>query len=863
MTERAPIIDDRFSESYFWRQSSISKSETAQLGQQSLPAMPEGPLWSNKQILPESEELLEDDIDLRHVPEAPIVGRPDLQWPPPDPNAAERTTSRESGERSRPRSGSCRADLQLDAAGTPGSAGSTRVRVAATPATLEPPPTQSPMVSSILNWARSERTPAATPVVQVEAPPTPLAQPVFEPPAALAPPPPMEPPAALAPEVVIASPPPVAQPPAGVASPVNLMSPASTRLSFSERASPGEGSVASPEFFRTAPPSPPPVLVLAVADGKGEREGARRQRALAALALLGLTATVAGCVVMTRRLRGRAEAGSWSIDFASADPFAPPDWRWSDSIGGAGGGLQWFRPANARRQRGSLALEARPTWEVALPGESGSMGYRRALGCGRATAAQALGGCADGSSFNLELGSSCAADVLAARCNASAGLAAAKGKGLPTVLPPATSARFYAAHPSGRGIITHGRLELRVRLPIGEWLRPFVHLLPARLGDAAAQAADGLDVAALRLLDSRGNDCADFKDKLSAQTLASSIQWGPSAAARAAPAAVGLWSAAHGGLLGHTFLTIGLERSATRLRTFVRDGHGLKPSEEATVLNVEIRPLPRLLNVETARARGDGRRELCVTAPPAAESCTPLEPTAGKRLSGTLDGLFNAPLALVVGLAVGSGGASAAAAADNYWAGNELGNGECSKPWTDGADAAARFYAAHGRWGPTWLRPRLEIERIDFAELPTAGGDVAAAGGGAQQRAPASGRARPSPSPPSPPAPPPSPPPKPVEMSVSDLAAANDATTAPEVLSIYEAHVCAICHSHRCDSTDANSCGGRNKNFARPTSNPSASEQWACLCACCSAHCGVQRSCAASPRIPQPISYLRRKPTGA
>jgi hypothetical protein len=881
--------------------------------------MPDGPLWAipgKNQILPDSTELLDEDVDalLNPPPESARVAEAQQREMPQLRPVGAHPKSMATGDfmpwlHSTPKPEETPAPSSPEA--QPGR--SNAAPESSLPSPLPTPPPAKPHAGA------DDETPVPTPATA----------------AASSPPPAMgaariKPNRAAASTTAPTSPPPAVWTPSEPAgSPEFVSAPTSAdRLAVGARArepatSPTPGSMA-----RMAGASSPSAVAIEVENGK---EGPkRRKRALWLLLLLLLLATggIVGALIgggKPKGALGRGGSGSWTLNFhAHGELLNAPDWHLADSLWGAHGGLQWFRPANARLHRGSLVLVAKLTDSVPLPDDRrphGRMGPASVLGCGRTEPSEALSPCVTTELVQLQLGERCARDLLAGSCNATAGVALPKSKAPPSILPPVASALFHAGEEKagGAGVVTHGVLEMRVRLPIGDWLRPFIHLIPAPLATAAIdlapaassssvdvasgssssgaasrapqQLADGLDLRAIRLLDSRGNlGCSPgpsggFKDGLSARSLSARVEWGPSASAgklgartaaalftRAAADAADAAEQQHEQRelppLGQSWLTLGLNRTARRLHTYLRDEEDKGRVHTLLLLELETEA------AEEGKAEKGGKRSVCIAVRDGERSCQPLPPLPPDDASQSaanadappqqqerqqLNGLFDMPLALVVGLAVGSGAPVSDPTLTAFGAGAEMGGGECAKPWKDeSTDAAARFYAHAADIVESWQQPQLEVAWIRFdaeedtTEHAAAAGGAAGAGGrgilglevgyagGRAGGGGGGGSGKDN-----------------AEVSIDDLSPTElavqvDAPVAPEVLSEDEAHVCRMCTGHRCSITLDRSCAVRNGNYVN--ADPTAAERWDCLCSCCSSQCGISKSCAASP--PEPASPI-------
>mmetsp|Transcript_12015 Transcript_12015/g.35682 ORF Transcript_12015/g.35682 Transcript_12015/m.35682 type:complete len:988 (-) Transcript_12015:47-3010(-) len=412
----------------------------------------------------------------------------------------------------------------------------------------------------------------------------------------------------------------------------------------------------------------------------------------------------------------RSDVAVWHLEFNSESELAEGGWVLTSSLWGSSGGFQWYRPANARVVDGVLTLRAQPT-DLSATGPSGEpFGAERVLGCARDTAAAATSKCArratEGNT-EIDLGYECQTDPLRYLCAAQSGVEADGFAPFASMLPPATSAQLHAPASSGSpeapggrvpvGVVTHGRLEIRARLPVGDWLRAGIDLVPAPLQQPSARASNPLNAQRVHVLDARGNKCSS-DTRPGAQAFTSRVEWGVGATQFFGEWTASTFRDAEGDWLHKDWHTFGLVRTNTTMYTYVDDDAN------------------RVLELELERTAATDMERLCVTARGHQSSCTiwfPVPDPAASTIRAS--GLFDVPLALVMQLAVGDGFAplkedageddGEAAEASSFFGDA----GMCGKPWEDGAtDAAAHFYAARDTWFPTWVAPELSIDWIRF-----------------------------------------------------------------------------------------------------------------------------------------------------
>ncbi|KAJ1629676.1 hypothetical protein T492DRAFT_1009414 [Pavlovales sp. CCMP2436] len=794
--------------------------------------MPAGPLWvlpGKKQILPQSQELLEEDVEA-FLSTAPSPQTSRAQSPFDPRGGVVLRTSRRPSVVAGPPPPTPPVERASELAPPPSTP---PVERAPEPAPAQPKLTSPPA-------RRAE-------VVEVAVLQAGLATPSTAPPALLT-----SPPTASTVHNHLGSP--------GLASPRTCSPGLGSPRTCSPGTWPSSTSVStlnSPQRYSIAPAPASasrfaavgPVEAAGVAGGlgglgkavKGGQAKAGKSSNAALALLAALLVTVIGVVALSS---GKAAddgqlglaGGGWRMEGTSG-----ASWELADSFYGAGGGQQWFRKESARATPGSLLLTAAPTADARVLGHR--LGYAGVLGCGRdGSPAAALAGCQSTVVLFFEAGAKCASDPLAARCNATAGKVAPKSKAPPSQLPPATSAMVHSERhrAAGDAIVTHGRLEISLKLPKGDWLRPYVHLLPAPLSAPRAQLSDGLGVRAIRLLDGRGNGCTTFKDGLSASSFASELELGPSELKAKAPGARALFASPDGSPLGDSWVTLVLERSATRLRL--------------TAKRAQDSGAPRRLLLVELEPTATGR-QLCTSTTAEGRACVqlgPAPPPGEAEAESAVSGLFDAPLALVAGLAVASGQPGGTAPLDGYWGSELSGGGECGRSWQDGApDASAKLFAAQAQWLPSWTQPSLEIGKIAFtpaarSALTAASASASAnfaAGGEADSAALRDAALRTAKAAKAPKSY--------AEVDVEDLSpselAGDMGAVAPLELDSDGSFICAMCISHRC-STNDRTCAVRN-GLTQGT-KPSAEERWSCLCSCCESQCGLGSSCTHTPAAP-------------
>lgn len=235
-------------------------------------------------------------------------------------------------------------------------------------------------------------------------------------------------------------------------------------------------------------------------------------------------------------------------------------------------------------------------------------------------------------------------------------------------LPPVVSARLST---KGQYALTYGRVECRLRVPVGDWLWPALWLLPA-----AEHAAPWPRSGEIDLLEARGNSPA-FKVAGSDQ---SGFGGNDRIAATAHCASAGgqddfvmrNTSLTDGLLDEHGFLVIGVERSPGYVRTYA--------------------------------LQNDGRERTLTESPKGGPKCAQqLQKQQQHESETNAPHPFDQPFYLIINVAVGG----AVGGGVPYWGTNALWHG-CAPP---NCAPGTLFKQRQDEWLPTWMRP-LEVDWI-------------------------------------------------------------------------------------------------------------------------------------------------------
>ncbi|KAI8053111.1 concanavalin A-like lectin/glucanase domain-containing protein [Gilbertella persicaria] len=239
-------------------------------------------------------------------------------------------------------------------------------------------------------------------------------------------------------------------------------------------------------------------------------------------------------------------------------------------------------------------------------------------------------------------------------CDRSSG-AAANGN----YLNPIQSARIRTINSV---TLRYGKVEVRARLPKGDWLWPAIWMLPKYDSYGAWPASGEIDI-----MESRGNEDYPFGNT---SIVSSTLHWGPNFYLNKYLLTTDQLKSS----LPHTwadgFHTYGLEWSEEGIRTYV-DGN--------TLLQVDFD--------KTAWERGQFS-----------------SPTMNPWKSGDISAPFDQEFYLILNLAVGG--------VNGYWP------DDASKPWkNDDSHAVNQFYDAKNNWLPTWGKGNRRALAIDWVKM--------------------------------------------------------------------------------------------------------------------------------------------------
>ncbi|BFZ64386.1 hypothetical protein YB2330_005529 [Saitoella coloradoensis] len=221
------------------------------------------------------------------------------------------------------------------------------------------------------------------------------------------------------------------------------------------------------------------------------------------------------------------------------------------------------------------------------------------------------------------------------------------------IIPPIKSARLTT---KASASIKYGRVEVRARLPKGDWIWPAIWMLPVNNTYGVWPKSGEIDIA-----ESRGNDI--FYPEGGRDIISSTLHWGPDSAND------GYWRTNNKHRLPHTsfdegFHTFGLEWSEKYLFTYV-------DSRLQTVLYTKFQtPFWDRGSFPLSNANGT----------------TYVNPWS----SGTSSTPFDQEFYLILNVAVGG---------TNGW----FVDGKDNKPWVDASSTAmGDFWRQRETWLPTW-----------------------------------------------------------------------------------------------------------------------------------------------------------------
>ena len=207
----------------------------------------------------------------------------------------------------------------------------------------------------------------------------------------------------------------------------------------------------------------------------------------------------------------------------------------------------------------------------------------------------------------------------------------------------------------------YGRVEVRAKLPEGDWLWPAIWLLPRRNQYGGWPASGEIDI-----MESRGNPNYPFSAGGGVESFGSTLHWGPD------------WSQnrfelthvdfKHSAKLSEEFHTYGLHWTADRLYTYFDNPSNI-------ILDVDL----------SSQSFWDKGKFASSYKNPWA---------------GLVNAPFNEEFYIVINLAVGG--------TAGYFP-----DGVAGKPWSDKSSTSVnQFYDAKGQWWPTWKNPKLQIDSV-------------------------------------------------------------------------------------------------------------------------------------------------------
>ncbi|KAJ7186444.1 GH16 beta-1,3-glucan recognition protein [Mycena filopes] len=223
------------------------------------------------------------------------------------------------------------------------------------------------------------------------------------------------------------------------------------------------------------------------------------------------------------------------------------------------------------------------------------------------------------------------------------------------ILPPVMSARISTRRSAS---LKYGRVEVRAKLPTGDWLWPAIWMLPVDSAYGPWPLSGEIDI-----MEARGNGPKYPKQGIN--YVRSSLNWGPATFLNAVAKTYG-WLMERRGRFDEEFHTFALEWSEDFIRTYV-------DSRLKNVYETKIS--------ESFWQRGD--------FPTVVQNGTQSVVLENPWVNGTKAAPFDQPFYLIMNVAVGG---------TNGW----FPDGP-EKPWLDGSGTAALdFLRAQDQWYPTW-----------------------------------------------------------------------------------------------------------------------------------------------------------------
>ena len=243
------------------------------------------------------------------------------------------------------------------------------------------------------------------------------------------------------------------------------------------------------------------------------------------------------------------------------------------------------------------------------------------------------------------------------------------GGGGGNVINPVLSARLRTAESFA---FRYGRVEVRARLPRGDWLWPAIWLMPTNAAYGVWPASGEIDI-----MESRGN--ARGYPGGGCESVSSTLHFGPYWPLDGYETAHASYAAADGDLTTD-FHTYGLLWTQERLVTYIDD---------TIVLDVPVNT--------SFWARGGWETSAPGSASPWEDSPNAVAP-------------FDQRMYLIINVAAGG--------TNGYFP-----DGAAGKPWQDTSSSAANeFWAAESAWYPSWTSPFM-IDSVKVYQDPAQGGD--------------------------------------------------------------------------------------------------------------------------------------------
>eukprot|EP00004_Rigifila_ramosa_P019839 TRINITY_DN509_c0_g1_i1.p1 TRINITY_DN509_c0_g1~~TRINITY_DN509_c0_g1_i1.p1 ORF type:complete len:408 (+),score=86.88 TRINITY_DN509_c0_g1_i1:41-1264(+) len=230
------------------------------------------------------------------------------------------------------------------------------------------------------------------------------------------------------------------------------------------------------------------------------------------------------------------------------------------------------------------------------------------------------------------------------------------------ILNPVQSARLRTAETFS---FRYGRVEVRARLPRGDWLWPAIWMLPVNAEYGEWPASGEIDI-----MESRGNgpECTKDGKPLGDNSYGATAHWGPMYGKNGFPMTNDYHVLPNGERYSDDFHVFGLYWSDYMLYLYLDD-----PSN--VVMNITWYGTEDFWSVGSSNGYWPA---------------TDMNPWEGSSIIAPFDREYN----LVMNVAVGG----TAGESDGYFP-----DGACNKPWSNVEPSPARrFYDAKPQWLPTW-----------------------------------------------------------------------------------------------------------------------------------------------------------------